>query len=491
VGIELLLEMTRSADEDRVLLGSAQDGLTARDLDEMSAVGARHLIAAGVRSVAFLGLNGPVLPVLLLAAARANVPAAPLNYRLSAATLGKLLHRLDAPLVITDEQYAGVVPGSMTVLRTDAWLAICRSGGTVAPLPPAARDEDVAVTLFTSGTTSTPKSVLLRHGNLTSYVLQTVEFASAAPEDATLVSVPPYHVAGVGSVMSNLYAGRRVVYLPNFTAAGWVELVRTEEITTVMLVPTMLSRIVEHLEQHPAKLPTLRRIAYGGAKMARPTLERALDLFEGVDFTNAYGLTETSSTIAVLGPEEHRRAFAADGPGRELLSSAGRFVPGIEGQIRDAGGQALETDERGELWVRGPQVSGEYAGTGSALDPAGWFPTRDLAHLDAEGYLFLHGRSDDTIIRGGENIAPGEIEDVLILHPEVTDAGVLGMPDPDWGQRIRAVVVLREGAEGNPESLRAWVRSRLRGSRTPDEVLIVAALPYSPTGKLLRSELAS
>ncbi|WP_326835362.1 fatty acid--CoA ligase family protein [Amycolatopsis rhabdoformis] len=488
MGIELLLEMTRSADEDRVLLGSARDGLTAREVDELSAAGARHLVEAGVRSVAFLGLNGPVLPVLLLAAARANVAATPLNYRLSAAALGELLLRLDAPLVIVDEQYASAVPESLTTLGTDAWLALCRAGADGA-LPPPAADDDVAVTLFTSGTTATPKSVLLRHGNLTSYVLQTVEFASADPADATLVSVPPYHVAGVGSVLSNLYAGRRVAYLPNFTAADWVELVRAEEITTVMLVPTMLSRIVEHLEQYPTKLPSLRRIAYGGAKMARPTLERALDLFAGVDFANAYGLTETSSTIAVLGPEEHRRAFAAED--RALLSSAGRFVPGVEGEIRSETGAVLAAGETGELWVRGPQVSGEYAGTGSALDAAGWFPTRDLAHLDAEGYLFLHGRTDDTIIRGGENIAPGEIEDVLLRHPEVADAGVLGVPDPDWGQRIRAVVVLRAGATDDPESLRAWVRARLRGSRTPDEVVIVPALPYSPTGKLLRSELAS
>jgi acyl-CoA synthetase (AMP-forming)/AMP-acid ligase II len=139
--------------------------------------------------------------------------------------------------------------------------------------------------------------------------------------------------------------------------------------------------------------------------------------------------------------------------------------------------------------VRGAQVSGEYTGVGSVLDDEGWFPTHDVAHLDADGYLFIEGRADDTIIRGGENIAPAEIEDVLERHPDVREVAVVGVPDDEWGQRIVAVVVEHPGRPSDPDSIRRFVRERLRGSRTPDDVVVVTELPYGPTGKLLRREL--
>ena len=145
--------------------------------------------------------------------------------------------------------------------------------------------------------------------------------------------------------------------------------------------------------------------------------------------------------------------------------------------------------EAGELWVRGPQVSGVYEGIGSVLDADGWFPTRDRARVDSGGYLFIEGRVDDTIIRGGENIAPAEIEDVLIRHPALRDAAVVGVPDEEWGERIVAAVVPLEGATADADEIRAFVRARLRGSRTPDLVVVRADLPYGPTGKIVRREL--
>jgi acyl-CoA synthetase (AMP-forming)/AMP-acid ligase II len=210
-----------------------------------------------------------------------------------------------------------------------------------------------------------------------------------------------------------------------------------------------------------------------------------------VDFVNAYGLTETSSTIAILDAEAHRTAMGSDDPRhRNRLSSVGRLIPGIEGQIRDGDGALLPVGRSGQLWVRGAQVSGEYLGSGSALDADGWFDTRDRAHLDADGYLYIEGRGDDTIIRGAENIAPSEIEDILSAHPQVRDVAVLGVPDEAWGQRIAAVVVLAaEEPRVDGEQLRDWVRVRLRSSRTPDEVHFRASLPYTPTGKLLRRDL--
>jgi acyl-CoA synthetase (AMP-forming)/AMP-acid ligase II len=345
--------------------------------------------------------------------------------------------------------------------------------------------------LFTSGTTAEPKGVVLRHEHLLSYVLGTVELAVAGENECALISVPPYHVAGVGSALTNVYAGRRMVYLPDFTPQGWLELVRAESVTSAMVVPTMLARIVEYLGGAPADCTSLASLAYGGARMPLPVLEKALRAFPSAAFVNAYGLTETSSTIAVLGPEDHRRALeSGDAAARARLSSAGHPVPGVELQVRAVDGGVLGPGEKGELWVRGEQVSGEYQGAGSALDADGWFPTRDVAWLDADGYLFLSGRSDDTIIRGGENIAPAEVEDALLEHPAVAETAVIGVPDDEWGQRLVAVVVAREGTAVEAAELQAHVRRRLRGSRTPDEVVFVTELPRTPTGKVIRRRLA-
>jgi len=236
----------------------------------------------------------------------------------------------------------------------------------------------------------------------------------------------------------------------------------------------------------------LRTLAYGGSKVALPLVRKALRLLPAVGFVNAYGLTETSSTIAVLGPDDHREALASsdESVGRRL-GSVGQPVPGIEVQIRADDGTVLGPGETGELFVRGEQVSGRYSEIGSVLDAEGWFPTKDVAMLDADGYLFIGGRSDDTIIRGGENIAPAEIEDVLVEHPSVRDCVVVGPEDPQWGQIIVAVVVPADSTNPDPDELREHVRAHLRGSRTPDRVVFRDELPTNATGKVLRRELVA
>jgi acyl-CoA synthetase (AMP-forming)/AMP-acid ligase II len=208
-----------------------------------------------------------------------------------------------------------------------------------------------------------------------------------------------------------------------------------------------------------------------------------------VDFVNAYGLTETSSTIALLGPEDHRHAFGSEVPSvRRRLGSVGRPLPTLEVEIRDAGGVALPAGESGEINVRGDQVSGEYVGR-HGLGVDGWFATKDGGFLDEEGFLFVEGRLDDVIVRGGENVSPGEIEDILLSHPAVADVCVVGLPDSEWGEQVAAAVVLAKGSQLAPDEIREWVRSHLRSSRVPGHIAIVVELPYSETGKLLRRVL--
>ncbi len=360
--------------------------------------------------------------------------------------------------------------------------------GVALDQPWSMDQEDTGVLLFTSGTTGAPKAAVLRQKHLVSYILGSVEFMSAAEEAAALVCVPPYHIAGISAVLSSVFAGRRVVQLPNFAAQDWIALVNKEKVSNAFVVPTMLARIVETIgDDAEAEMPSLRALAYGGGKMPLSVIARAMTLFPNADFTNAYGLTETSSTVAILGPQDHRDAAASnDDQVRRRLVSVGQPLPGVEVEIRDDEGQLLAAGDRGEIYVRGEQVSGEYVGRASSLDQQGWFPTRDAGSMDSAGYLFLEGRADDVIVRGGENMSPGEIEDIMLEHEAIADVAVVGVPDEQWGEAVAAVAVLKAGKSTSAEELQVWVKERMRSSRVPQVMEFWPELPYNETGKLLR-----
>jgi acyl-CoA synthetase (AMP-forming)/AMP-acid ligase II len=381
------------------------------------------------------------------------------------------------------------------VQGTPGVVLATRSAFEAACLDPAWRrsdkpevDVDIAVLLFTSGTTGEPKAAVLRHRHLASYVISTVEFMHAEEDEAALVSVPPYHIAGIAAALTAVYSGRRNVYLPTFTPEAWVETAATEKITHAMLVPTMLGRVLDVLEQRKQALPHLMALSYGGGRMPPAVIEKAMALLPQVDFVNGYGLTETSSTVAVLNAEDHRKAIASDDPAiRRRLGSVGKPLPSLELEIRDPEGKPLPAGVSGEVYVRGEQIAGEYLHK-TVIDNDGWFATNDAGWLDEEGYLFVEGRLDDVIVRGGENISPGEIEDVLRRHPNVADVAVLGLPDEQWGEKVAAVVVAKDSAPSADE-LAGWVKARLRSTKTPETWEFRAELPYNDTGKLLRRVL--
>ena len=485
--LHLLLEMAADEAPERVIVGARSGGLTLAELLERSRRAGAWFADLPGSTVTYTGLNGPDFPIALFGASLAGRPFTPLNYRLPDADLRKLLARSAPTTSICDpEMQARIAAVDGVALFSRQEFAEVH-GAAAMPVYAGGPHEDAAVVLFTSGTTSEPKAAILRHQNLTAYVISTVEFLASGEEEAALVCVPPYHIAGISAVLTAVFGGRRMVQLPAFTPEAWVETAHAEDITHAMVVPTMLGRVLEVLEKRGQTLPMLRALSYGGGRMPLAVVERAMDLLPHVDFVNAYGLTETSSTVAILDPEQHRLARASQEPEvRRRLSSVGRPLPSVELEIRDEAENPVPAGVAGEVWVRGDQISGEYHDR-KAIRDDGWFPTKDSGWLDLDGFLYVDGRLDDVIVRGGENISPAEIEDVIRSHPAVEDVAVLGVPDELWGERIVAAVVSK--SQVSSEDLRALVKAKLRSTRIPQEIIFRTSLPYNETGKLLRRVL--
>ncbi len=487
----MLIEMAADGLAERVAIGGASGSL---DFPEFAARARR--LGTWLRSlhgerIVFLDVNSSAVPLCLFGSALAGKPFVPVNYRLTDEQLRAIVLRTAPSTVVAGPGVAerlGTLDDVSIVSRDEFNSASVDE--SIEPSDGWSGDpDDIAVLLFTSGTTGEPKAAVLRHKNLASYVTSTVEFGGANADEAAIVSVPPYHIAGISAVLSSCYGGRRVVYLESFEPTEWVATVRAESITHAMVVPTMLTRILDVIEGSGVGLPTLRALSYGGGPMPVSVIERAMNLLPSVGFVNAYGLTETSSTVAVLGPDDHRAAFSSTDPVvRARLGSVGQVLPSLEVTIRDVDGHVNGVGEHGEIWVRGEQVAGEYLGR-TVTDADGWFNTRDGGSMDADGYLFVHGRLDDVIVRGGENLSPGEIEAVLEQHDAVAEAAVVGIPDIEWGERVVAAVVLKHDAVATEDELRAFVQSRLRSARTPERIDFRAELPFNETGKLLRRVL--
>ena len=318
-------------------------------------------------------------------------------------------------------------------------------------------DEDITILMYTSGTTGRPKGVPLRHNAFVTYVLDNVEPASPDIEERNLLTVPLYHVAGIQAMLAAVYGGRTLVLMRQFEVKEWMETIQREKATRAMLVPTMLKRVIDDPDFEKYDLSSLKVITYGAAPMPFEVIHKAIQVMPWVRFINAFGQTETASTITTLGPEDH----VIEGTEEErkkklkrLTSSIGRPLPDVEVKIVDEEGKPVPPAEVGEILARGPRMMTGYwrdeQKTSQVMTPDGWLRTGDMGWMDEEGYIYLAGRADDMIIRGGENISPEEVEDVLRSHPKVEEAAVIGVPDVEWGQQPLAVVVLKRGEGSHP-----------------------------------------
>ena len=431
----------------------------------------------------------------------------PLNYRAKLPELEHMLGTGEARVLFAGERYLPMVEavrprlGALETIIAFDGPAAATYPGYEALLAAAGEHEDEAevdehdttILMYTSGTTALPKGVMLTHHDFTAYVTANVELADGTPRGAALLCVPLYHLAGATNMMTTLWTGRRLVLMPQFEPRAWLDVVERERITHAFLVPTMMKKLLDEPDLERRDLSSLEILSYGGAAMPFPVIRRAIERFpRNVGFVNAFGQTETTSTLTILGPEDHRLEGSPAEVERRTkrLTSIGRPLPDVEVQIAGDDGAPLAPGEVGEICVRTTRVMKGYAGSGgSPLVRDGWLPTRDMGWVDEDGYVYIAGRKDDMIIRGGENIAPAEVEAVLQSHPAVEEAAVVGVPDVEWGQRVAAFVVLRPGAAVTDEVLGAFCRERLASFKKPELFQFVPELPKNQMGKILRREL--
>jgi long-chain acyl-CoA synthetase len=325
---------------------------------------------------------------------------------------------------------------------------------------------------------------MLSHANLVANAKHFLFTDALTPEDRYIHAAPMFHAAGSTMVFCVTWAGGTHILVDRFDLPRVIEAVERDGATVLVLVPTMIQMLLDHLEQHPADLSGMRLLHYAAAPMSERLLERAMRTLS-CEFLHGYGMTEAAPGVTYLSPADHRN-------GRHLRS-VGHAIPGVQVEIRDPLGRPLPDGEIGEVWVRGPNVMLGYwnraEATAEALSPDGWYRTGDAGHLDG-GYLYLADRLKDMIVSGGENVYSIEVENVIASNPAVREVAVVARPDERWGERVHAIVVAEPGAELDAAAVVEHCRPHIAGFKLPRSVEFRdEPLPKSGAGKVLKSQL--
>ncbi len=475
---------------------------------------ANALLDMGVQKgdrVAILQVNCNQFVEVYFATAKIGAIFVPLNFRAKQDELTHMLNNSESKVVFVGDRYLDTVKSMQPELTSSPQIVSLDSKvegvasydellANASPDEPFVEvgDDDVTILMYTAGTTGLPKGVPLRHNAFVSYALQNVTPIDPEIQETNILTVPLYHVAGIQAMLAAVYGGRTIAMMRQFETGEWLDTVERERANRAMLVPTMLKWVVEHPDFHKKDLSSLKVITYGAASMPYEVIKRAIELMPDVMFINAFGQTETASTITFLGPEDHR--FTGDETPAEkekklnrIANSIGRAMPDVEIQIWDEDGNALPPGQVGEIMARGERIMSGYwkddEKTAKTLTKDGWLHTGDQGYMDEEGYIFLAGRGDDMIIRGGENISPEEVENILYEHPKVADASLIGVPDPEWGQQPRACIVLKPAETATEQEIIDFCKERVSAFKRPRSIVFIDELPRTSTGKVQRKVL--
>ncbi|WP_304176413.1 fatty acid--CoA ligase [Phenylobacterium aquaticum] len=475
---------------------------TYAQFDRRSNQVANGLAALGIQAgtrISYLGKNSDAYFELMFGAAKIGAVMTPINWRLAPPEVAYILADSGAEALFVGPEFDELV-ARLPTANLRALIDIEAAGPEGYPAWRDGQDatdpaiavgwEDIALQLYTSGTTGHPKGAMLSHRALLE--LRALHAASDmgwnrwTPDDVSLVAMPIFHIGGSGWGIMGLYNGAKGVVAREFDPNAVLDFITHDRISKIFMVPAAMQIVLRHPKAREVDYSCMKYVLYGASPIPLELLKEAMEVF-GCGFVQMYGMTETSGTIVALPPEDHRPE------GGPRMRSAGKPLPGVELAILDEAGARLPPHEVGEIATRSPaNMSGYWnlaEATARTVDAEGWLRTGDAGYLDEDGYVYIHDRVKDMIISGGENVYPAEVENAVFGHPGVADVAVIGVPDPKWGEAVKAVVVRKPGAEPTPAEIIAWARERIAAYKAPKSVDFIDALPRNASGKVLRREL--
>jgi len=476
-----------------------------REFNTLSNRVAHGLAAAGLASgarVGYLGKNSDMFFQVTFGCAKSGTVLVGVNWRLAPPEVAYILNDSRIEVLFVAREFWEIVaalrasvPSMRLVIAIEPghpqWLDLARWRDGYPDVEPrtAVASEDVAVQMYTSGTTGHPKGVQLPHRSFFAMIRQTpnadMAFDEWSERDVSLVAMPNFHIGGVGWGIAGMRAGARNIVLREFDPAAVLDAIQRYSVSKLFLVPTAMRMVLQLPQARMTRYDALRFIAYGASPIPLDLLREAIAVFR-CGFVQLYGMTETTGGATYLPPQDH------DVDGNERMRSAGKPFPGVTIKVVDVDGRILPPRVMGEICIRSPANMVGYWNLPEATSRTlvdGFVHTGDAGYLDEDGYVYVMDRAKDLILSGGENICPAEVENAIYGHPAVADVAVIGVPDERWGEAVKAVVVLKSGLSATPQEIIAYARDRIAGYKLPKTVDFIAELPRNPTGKVLKRDL--
>ncbi len=504
-GIQVVADITRynaTLLPDKTAIVFGRQELTFAELDRRANQSANGFLvshSAPQRRIALLDKNSASFFEIFFGAAKSNNVLVSVNWRLAAPEVAYIINDSMAEILFVGEEYFAIVEQILGELKTVKQVMTLSGSHPEWPTYESWRDRqndddpkvliagsDVAIQLYTSGTTGHPKGAQITNGNLLTLVPMAIrEWGVWTEDDVNLVCMPLFHIGGAGWAAIGFYAGAKTVITRETLPVEILQNIAQHRVTKAFFVPALILFMLQSPEIKDTDLSSLKLLVYGASPIPLDLLRVALQVFR-CGFAQVYGLTETTGAFTWLPPEDH------DPAGNAKMRSCGKPLSGIEIRIVDAEDRDVAVGEVGEIILRSPQNMKGYWNLPDATARAirgEWLYTGDAGYFDEDGYLHIHDRIKDLIISGGENIYPAEVESAIFSHPAVADVAVIGVPDDKWGEAVKAIVVKKAGAEVTDEAIIEFTRERIAHYKCPKTVDFIAALPRNPSGKILKREL--